>query len=46
MLDKGVQIQSLLDFILLEQEDLESATPFDDGKLTHIEIRELLKTKE
>ena len=36
----------MLDFILLEQEDLESATTIDDGKLTCIEIRKLLKAKE
>ena len=43
---ESLQIQSILDFILLEQEDLESATTIDDGKLTSIEIRKLLKAKE
>ena len=36
----------MLDFILLEQEDLESAATNDDGKLTFIEIRKLLKAKD
>ena len=44
---ESLQIQSMLDFILLEQnEDLECATTIYDGKLTCIEIRKLLKAKE
>ena len=36
----------MLDFILLEQEILESANTIDDEKLTRIEIRKLLKAKD
>jgi len=43
---QSLQVQSMLDFIILEQEDLESATTIDNGKLTRIEIRKLLKAKE
>ena len=43
---ESLQIQSMLDFILLEQENLESSTTIDDGKLTRIEIRKLLKAKD
>ena len=43
---ESLPMQSMLDFILLEKEDLESATTIDDGKLTLIEIRKLLKAKE